>query len=70
MFILPKLYANTVYMVLNSQIRIMGGRDTYAPSSDMMELSTTLMVDLDPPPNAGHTTNGRGGKTGDSGHDN
>ncbi|KAK0481291.1 hypothetical protein IW261DRAFT_1363026, partial [Armillaria novae-zelandiae] len=28
-FIIPKLYANTIYMVLNSRFRIMGGRDTY-----------------------------------------
>ncbi|KAK0486439.1 hypothetical protein IW261DRAFT_1308144, partial [Armillaria novae-zelandiae] len=27
-----KLYANTIYMVLNSRIRIMGGRDTYTSS--------------------------------------
>ncbi|KAK0196029.1 hypothetical protein F5146DRAFT_314966, partial [Armillaria mellea] len=53
MFILPKLYANTVYMVLNSRIRIMGGRDTYTPSSDMMELSITLMMDPDPHPMQG-----------------
>ncbi|KAK0226573.1 hypothetical protein IW262DRAFT_776941 [Armillaria fumosa] len=33
-FIMPKLYANTVYMVLNSRIRIMGGRDTYTSSTD------------------------------------
>ncbi|KAK0196027.1 hypothetical protein F5146DRAFT_1175969 [Armillaria mellea] len=39
--ILPKLYANTVYMVLNSRIRIMGGRDNYTD----MELPTTLMMD-------------------------
>ncbi|PBK88449.1 hypothetical protein ARMGADRAFT_1084406 [Armillaria gallica] len=34
-FIMPKLYANTVYMVLNSRIRVMGGRDTYMSSTDM-----------------------------------
>ncbi|KAK0486450.1 hypothetical protein IW261DRAFT_1559858 [Armillaria novae-zelandiae] len=34
-FIMPKLYANTVYMVLNSRIRIMGGRDTYTSSTDI-----------------------------------
>ncbi|KAK0459901.1 hypothetical protein IW261DRAFT_426718 [Armillaria novae-zelandiae] len=33
--IIPKLYANSVYMVLNSRIRIMGGRDTYTSSTDM-----------------------------------
>ncbi|KAK0493028.1 hypothetical protein EDD18DRAFT_1356928 [Armillaria luteobubalina] len=39
-FILPRLYANTVYMVLNLQIWIMGGWDTYM-SSNGMELTTT-----------------------------
>ncbi|KAK0226534.1 hypothetical protein IW262DRAFT_1243695, partial [Armillaria fumosa] len=30
--ITSKLYANTIYIVLNSRIRIMGGRDTYTSS--------------------------------------
>ncbi|KAK0454317.1 hypothetical protein EV421DRAFT_1699875, partial [Armillaria borealis] len=34
--IMPKLYANTVYMVLNSRIRILGGRDTYTSTTDMI----------------------------------
>ncbi|KAK0226656.1 hypothetical protein IW262DRAFT_1267118, partial [Armillaria fumosa] len=38
--IMTKLYANTVYMVLNSRIRIMGGRDTYTSSTDMSFTST------------------------------
>ncbi|KAK0493025.1 hypothetical protein EDD18DRAFT_1356925 [Armillaria luteobubalina] len=42
---MPKLYANTVYMVLNSRIRIMGGRDTYTSSNDM-ETTTTLTRDI------------------------
>ncbi len=37
-----KLYANTVYMVLNSRIRVMGGRDTYTSSTDM-EITTTVI---------------------------
>ncbi|KAK0454345.1 hypothetical protein EV421DRAFT_1896271 [Armillaria borealis] len=45
MFIMPKLYANTVYMVLNSRIRIMGGRDTYTSSTDT-EITTTVMEDI------------------------
>ncbi|KAK0486411.1 hypothetical protein IW261DRAFT_1559812 [Armillaria novae-zelandiae] len=40
-----KLYANTIYMVLNSRIRIMGGRDTYTSSTDM-EITTTMMGDI------------------------
>ena len=43
--IVPKLYANTVYMVLNSRIQIMGGRDTYTSSTDM-EITTTMMRDI------------------------
>ncbi|KAK0222463.1 hypothetical protein EDD85DRAFT_1028251 [Armillaria nabsnona] len=40
--IMPKLYANTVYMVLNSRIRIMGGRDTYTSSTDLSITSTMI----------------------------
>ncbi|PBK61336.1 hypothetical protein ARMSODRAFT_1008877 [Armillaria solidipes] len=40
--IMPKLYANSVYMVLNSRIRIICGRDTYTSSTDM-EITTTMM---------------------------
>ncbi|KAK0241071.1 hypothetical protein EDD85DRAFT_764811 [Armillaria nabsnona] len=43
--LMPKLYANTVYMVLNSRIRIMGGRDTYMSSTDM-SITTTMMRDI------------------------
>ncbi len=32
---MPKLYANTVYMVLNLRIHIMGGWDTYTASTDI-----------------------------------
>ncbi|KAK0480979.1 hypothetical protein EDD18DRAFT_1363582 [Armillaria luteobubalina] len=40
--LLPKLYANTVYMVLNSRIRIIGGRDTDMSSTDMSITTTAL----------------------------
>ncbi|KAK0226531.1 hypothetical protein IW262DRAFT_1457760 [Armillaria fumosa] len=43
--VISKLYANTIYMVLNSRIRIMGGRDTYTSSTDM-EITTTMMRDI------------------------
>ncbi|PBK66293.1 hypothetical protein ARMSODRAFT_960237 [Armillaria solidipes] len=33
--LVPKLYANAVYMVLNSRFQIIGGRDTYMSSTDM-----------------------------------
>ncbi|KAK0194315.1 hypothetical protein F5146DRAFT_1135078 [Armillaria mellea] len=40
--LLPKLYANTVYMVLNSRIRVIGGRDTDMNSTDMGITATVL----------------------------
>ncbi|KAK0241068.1 hypothetical protein EDD85DRAFT_764844, partial [Armillaria nabsnona] len=51
-FIISKLYANTVYMVLNSRIRIIGGRDIYTSSTDM-ETTTTMMGDI-----TSHSTRG------------
>ncbi|KAK0196106.1 hypothetical protein F5146DRAFT_951861 [Armillaria mellea] len=45
--LMPKLYANTVYMVLNSRIRITGGRDTYTSSTDM-SITTTMIKDITP----------------------
>ncbi len=44
-FIVPKLYANTVYMVLNSRFQIIGGRDTYMSSTDHMSVPTTMIRD-------------------------
>ncbi|PBK61307.1 hypothetical protein ARMSODRAFT_1008856 [Armillaria solidipes] len=43
--IVAKLYANNVYMVLNSRIRIIGGRDTYTSSIDM-SITTTMIKDM------------------------
>ncbi|KAK0486510.1 hypothetical protein IW261DRAFT_1455870 [Armillaria novae-zelandiae] len=43
--IVAKLYANNVYMVLNSRIRIIGGRDTYTSSTDM-DFTTTMIRDM------------------------
>ncbi|KAK0226571.1 hypothetical protein IW262DRAFT_776848 [Armillaria fumosa] len=43
--LMPELYANSVYMVLNSRIRIMGGRDTYTSSTDM-SITTTMIRDI------------------------
>ncbi|PBK58808.1 hypothetical protein ARMSODRAFT_1027931 [Armillaria solidipes] len=42
--IMPKLYANTVYMVLNSRIRILGGRDTYTSTTDMIITAGSTMI--------------------------
>ncbi|KAK0480964.1 hypothetical protein EDD18DRAFT_806385 [Armillaria luteobubalina] len=39
--LVPKLYANAVYMMLNSRFQITGGRDTYVSSID---ISITTMV--------------------------
>ncbi|KAK0215455.1 hypothetical protein IW262DRAFT_218843 [Armillaria fumosa] len=40
--VISKLYANSIYMVLNSRIQIMGGRNTYRSSSDL-EITTTVI---------------------------
>ncbi|KAJ7640577.1 hypothetical protein B0H17DRAFT_1339278 [Mycena rosella] len=40
--IIPKLYANTMFAVLNARIRILGARGTYAISSDMMSIPSHL----------------------------
>ncbi|PBK84759.1 hypothetical protein ARMGADRAFT_604426 [Armillaria gallica] len=40
--LMPKLYTNTIYMILNSRIRIIGGRDTYMSSTDM-SITTTMI---------------------------
>ncbi|PBK82348.1 hypothetical protein ARMGADRAFT_1090401 [Armillaria gallica] len=43
--LLPKLYANTIFMVLNSRIRVIGRRDTYMSSTDM-SVTTTILKDF------------------------
>ncbi|PBK66288.1 hypothetical protein ARMSODRAFT_1021489 [Armillaria solidipes] len=43
--LVPKLYANAIYMVLNSRFQIIGGRDTYMSSTDM-SFSTTMIRDI------------------------
>ncbi len=43
--LVPKLYANSVYMVLNSRFQIIGGRDTYMSSTDM-NFSTMMIRDI------------------------
>ncbi|KAK0483094.1 hypothetical protein EDD18DRAFT_1362067 [Armillaria luteobubalina] len=50
--ITSKLYANTIYMVLNSRIQIMDGRDTYTSSTDM-EITTTMVRDITSHPTQG-----------------
>ncbi|KAK0226572.1 hypothetical protein IW262DRAFT_1480634, partial [Armillaria fumosa] len=60
--IMTKLYANSVYMVLNSRIRIMGGRDTYMSSTDM-ETTTTMIRDI-----TSHSTHGTQRTDGAQGH--
>ncbi|KAK0236471.1 hypothetical protein EDD85DRAFT_954339 [Armillaria nabsnona] len=39
--LVPKLYANAIYMVLNSRFKIIGGRDTY---ESLMDTSITTMM--------------------------
>ncbi|KAK0237564.1 hypothetical protein EDD85DRAFT_547958 [Armillaria nabsnona] len=43
--LMPKLYANTVYMVLNSRFQIIGGRDTYQSPTDM-SITTTMIRNI------------------------
>ncbi|KAK0484831.1 hypothetical protein IW261DRAFT_860259 [Armillaria novae-zelandiae] len=43
--LMPKLYANTVYMVLNSRFKIIGGRDTYESSMDT-SITTTVIRNI------------------------
>ncbi|PBK84786.1 hypothetical protein ARMGADRAFT_1018454 [Armillaria gallica] len=43
--VMPKLYANSVYMVLNSRFQIIGGRDTYRSSTDI-SITTTMIRDI------------------------
>ncbi len=42
---MPKLYANAIYMVLNSRFQIIGGRDTYMSSTDM-SITTTMLKNI------------------------
>ncbi len=42
---MPKLYANAVYMVLNSRFQIIGGRDTYESSTDI-SITTTVIRNI------------------------
>ncbi len=42
---MPKLYANAVYMVLNSRFKIIGGRDTYKSSTDI-NITTTMIRNI------------------------
>ncbi|KAK0459324.1 uncharacterized protein EV420DRAFT_315280 [Desarmillaria tabescens] len=58
--IMPKLYANTVFMVLNSRIRIMSGRDTYASSTD--ELHDRYDTRYQLPVNSRHMAEDIGGR--------
>ncbi|KAK0451660.1 hypothetical protein EV421DRAFT_2031407 [Armillaria borealis] len=43
--LVPKLYANAIYMVLNSRFQIIGGRDTYLCSTDI-RITTAMIRDL------------------------
>ncbi|PBK82350.1 hypothetical protein ARMGADRAFT_1090403 [Armillaria gallica] len=43
--VMPKLYANAVYMILNSRFRIVGKRDTYESSMDI-SITTTMIRNI------------------------
>ncbi|KAJ6580021.1 hypothetical protein DFH09DRAFT_324494 [Mycena vulgaris] len=40
--VIPKLYANTMFAVLNSRMEIVGGRGTYTSSSEMISIPSYL----------------------------
>ncbi|KAK0226569.1 hypothetical protein IW262DRAFT_776552 [Armillaria fumosa] len=42
--IMPKLYTNTIYMLLNSRIRIVGGRDTHTFTTDMIITTGSTVI--------------------------
>ncbi|KAK0454297.1 hypothetical protein EV421DRAFT_1896226 [Armillaria borealis] len=44
-FLTSELYANTILVVLNSRIRIMGGRDIYASDTDV-NITTNMIRDM------------------------
>ncbi|SJK98172.1 uncharacterized protein ARMOST_01433 [Armillaria ostoyae] len=46
--VVSKMYANTIYMVLNSRIQIMGGRDIYMSSTDMITPTSSTIQDTNP----------------------
>ncbi|SJL04688.1 uncharacterized protein ARMOST_08058 [Armillaria ostoyae] len=51
--LMPKLYVNTIYMVLNSRIRIMGGQDIYKSSTAEMNITNTMIIDITSQPTEG-----------------
>lgn len=61
--LVAKLYANAIYMVLNSRFQIIGGRDAYMSSSDM-SITTTMIRDIIPQPaECVHPAEGMQGQT-------
>ncbi|KAK0454324.1 hypothetical protein EV421DRAFT_1896250 [Armillaria borealis] len=46
--VVSKMYANTIYMVLNSRIQIMGRRDIYMSSTDMITPTSSMIQDTNP----------------------
>ncbi|KAF9015911.1 hypothetical protein BDZ89DRAFT_1166045 [Hymenopellis radicata] len=43
--LVPKLYGNMMFMVLNSRLRIVGGRATYTSCSDMVSIPSFVLRD-------------------------
>ena len=42
--IMPKLYANSILIILNSRMRIVGGRETYTSITDMISIPRTELI--------------------------
>ncbi|KAK0223766.1 hypothetical protein IW262DRAFT_1458798 [Armillaria fumosa] len=60
--LVPKLYANSVYMILNSRFKIIDGRDTYESSMDM-SITTTMIRGI----TSSQSTDGTGSVEGTQG---
>ncbi len=43
--LVPKLYGYMMFMVLNSRLRIVGGRATYTSCSDMVSIPSCVLRD-------------------------
>ncbi|KAF9020211.1 hypothetical protein BDZ89DRAFT_1020304 [Hymenopellis radicata] len=57
--LIPKLYANMIFVVLNSRLRIVGGRATYTSSADMVSFPSIVWRDEVASDGRRHPTIGR-----------
>ncbi|KAF9010873.1 hypothetical protein BDZ89DRAFT_1078082, partial [Hymenopellis radicata] len=57
--LIPKVYANMIFVVLNSRLRIVGGRATYTSSADMVSFPSIVWRDEVASDGRSHPTIGR-----------